>query len=262
MVIHRPYNNTLLLTSASRTYSVQIQHANRRAWIGLHTANKEQAAILARKFYEDLRANGWDSAIARRKGNPAAEKKVNVTIGEYVDAARAKSLIHVKTIESYAAALRKIASDIHATPHDGKRQWRARVDSIKLDTLTTEMIEAWRAQFIKAATDPLKEKSASVSANSFIGRARSLFGAEVIARVRDIVEIPNPIPFAGVKVEKVRVPRYRSGFDITALLGSARKELAPFKPEQFKIFLLGAMAGLRGTRSTSSHGAHSTGVRV
>jgi hypothetical protein len=107
------------------------------------------------------------------------------------------------------------------------------------------MIEAWRAQFIKRATDPLAEKSARVSANSFIGRARSLFGAETIAHVRNIIEIPNPLPFAGVKVEKVRVSRYRSEFDITALLGAARQELAPTKPEQFKIFLLGAMAGLR-----------------
>jgi integrase len=84
-----------------------------------------------------------------------------------------------------------------------------------------------------------------VSANSFIRRARSLFGRDVIARIRDIVEIPEPLPFSGVKVEKVRVPRYRSTFDMAALLESAREELAPSKPEQYKIFLLGAMAGLR-----------------
>jgi integrase len=63
--------------------------------------------------------------------------------------------------------------------------------------------------------------------------------------VRDIIEIRNPFPFAGVKVERVRVPRYRSTFDIATLLEAARQELAIFKPEQFKIFLLGAMAGLR-----------------
>jgi hypothetical protein len=34
-------------------------------------------------------------------------------------------------------------------------------------------------------------------------------------------------------------------FDIATLLESARQELAPAKPEQFKIFLLAAMAGLR-----------------
>jgi hypothetical protein len=145
-------------TPASRTYSVQIQHAKRRAWINLHTANKEQAAILARNLYLDIRANGWDAALAHRKSAPA-EKKVNVTIGEYMDAVYSKSLIHPKTLESYAAALRKIASDIHGLG-DGKRStWRARVDSLKLATLSPEAIEAWRAGFIKrGSTNPLAEK--------------------------------------------------------------------------------------------------------
>ena len=101
-------------------------------------------------------------------------------------------------------------------------------DAIKLRTLAPEKIEAWRIDFIRRkATDPLKEKSARVSANSFILRARSLFGAPTVAWVRDIVEIPEPTPFSGVKVEKVRAPRYRSTFDMAALLESARQELAP-----------------------------------
>jgi hypothetical protein len=229
----------------ARTYSVQIQHAKRRAWINLHTANKEQAAILARKFYEDLRADGWEAALARRRGIPA-EKKVNVAIGEYMDAVYSKSLVDPKTLESYAAALRKIASDIHGIDNGKRSTWRERVDAIKLATLSPEAIEAWRAGFIKrGSTNPLKEKSARISANSFIGRARSLFGAEVISRIRDIVELPNPVPFAGVKVERVHVTRYRSGFNVESLLESAREELAASRPEPFKIFLLGAMAGLR-----------------
>jgi integrase len=41
------------------------------------------------------------------------------------------------------------------------------------------------------------------------------------------------------------VASYRSGFNIETLLKSAREELAESKPEQWKILLLGAMAGLR-----------------
>ena len=40
-------------------------------------------------------------------------------------------------------------------------------------------------------------------------------------------------------------PRYRATFDMVELLESARDELATEHPEQYKIFLLGAMAGLR-----------------
>ena len=80
---------------------------------------------------------------------------------------------------------------------------------------------------------------------SFILRARSLFSVETVARIRDIVEIPERLPFSGIKVETVHGPRYRATFDMIRLLESAQAELATEHPEQYKIFLLGAMAGLR-----------------
>ena len=232
-------------TPASRTYSVQIQHANQRAWINLGTANKAQAAILARKLYEELRANGWDETMRRRRGVPA-EKKVNVTICEYLDAVKARSAIFSKTIESYGAALRKIAADIHGVAETGEKKssvsraaWRDKVGSIKLRTLTTEKIENWRIDFIRRkGTDPVKEKSARVSANSFIGCARSLFGADVVARVRDIVELPDPYrPSTESRSRRCAFPATGATFDMAALLESARDELATSKPEQYKIFL-------------------------
>jgi hypothetical protein len=226
-------------TAASRTYCVQIQHANRRARINLKTANKAQAALLARKLYLELCANGWEETLRRRRGDPAS-KKVNVTVGEYIEAVAARSLFSPKTLESYAQALRKIAGDITG---ETKREKR---DAIRLRTLTPEKIEAWRIEFIrKKATDPLREKSARISAGSFLLRARSLFSTETVARVRDLVELPEPVPFSGIKVETVRVPRYRSTFDLAELLENAREELATSRPEQYKIFLLGALAGLR-----------------
>ena len=76
-------------------------------------------------------------------------------------------------------------------------------------------------------------------------RAKALFFADTVARIRDVVEVPDPLPFASVKAESVPPPRYRSTFDIVALVESAKEELATERPELFKIFLLGAMAGLR-----------------
>jgi integrase len=224
---------------ASRSYSVQIQCAGERRWLGLGTANRKDAAALALKLYHDVRANGWEVVISRRRGDPAA-KKVNVTVGEYLEAVAAKSLFSPKTLESYTQALRKIVGDISG---ETKREKR---DAVKLRTLTPEKIEAWRIEFIrKKATDPLKQKSARISASSFLLRARALFSAETVARVKDHVELPEPLPFSGIKVQTVHAPRYRATFDMVGLLESARQELAPEHPEQYKIFLLGAMAGLR-----------------
>jgi hypothetical protein len=155
---------------ASRSYSVQIQHAGQRRWLGLGTASKKDAAALALKLYLGVRARGWEEVMRQRRGDPAS-KKVNVTVGEYIEAvAKSKSLLSPKTLESYAQALRKIAGDIVA---ETKREKR---DAIKLRTLSSEKIEAWRIEFIrKKATDPLKEKSARVSVGSFIyGRVHSL----------------------------------------------------------------------------------------
>ena len=223
----------------SKTYAVHLQHKGKRQWIGLHTANKEQAAILARKLYQDILSLGWGEALRRRKGAPS-EKKVNVTVGEYIEAVATKSLFSPKTLQSYAQALRKIAGDITGVVGREKR------DAIKLRTLIPEKIEAWRSEFIRRkATDPLRDKSARISVRSFIHRARSLFSAETVARIRDIVEIPERLPFSGIKVETVYGPRYRATFDMVELLESARAELATEHPEQYKIFLLGAMAGLR-----------------
>jgi hypothetical protein len=226
-------------TAASRTYCVQIQHAGRRARINLRTANKAQAAFEARKLYLELCANGWEETMRRRKPDPT-ERKVNVSVGQYIEAAAARSLISPKTLLSYTQALRKIAGDIAGEVKRGRR------DAVKLRTLTREKIEAWRIEFVRQkATDPLKEKSARVSANSLLLRARSLFGAAVIARVAETLELPEPLPFAGVKTEKVRVARYRATFDMAALLESARQELATERSELYKIFLLAACAGLR-----------------
>jgi hypothetical protein len=184
-------------TPAARSYSVSIQHANERRRIGLRTADKEEAGALALKFYLRLRALGWDETLRWWKGDLSDAKKSDVTVGEYVEAVAAKSLIHSKTLRSYSAALRKIASDIQGFSN-GKRSrstWRTQVDAMKLATLTSEKIEAWRADFIKrGSVNPIKEKSARVSTNSYISCARSLFGPDVIARVKDVIEIPNPIP--------------------------------------------------------------------
>jgi integrase len=226
-------------TPASRTYSVQIQHARHRSWIGLGTANKAQAAWEARQLYLSLRANGWDETMRRRRGD-VAEKKCDATIGEYIEAVRENSLLRPATIESYAVALRMIAGAITGRK---RREYR---DSIKLRSITDDKVEAWRAAYVKRkSVNPLAEKSARTTASSLILRAKAIFHADTLARVRDVVEIPDPVPFASVKAESVQPPRYRSTFDIIALVESAKEELAIAKPELFKIFLLGAMAGLR-----------------
>ena len=87
---------------ASRSYSVQIQHGGERRWLGLGTANKKDAAALALKLYLDVRAKGWEVVMRRRRGDPA-DKKVNVTIGEYIEAVAAKESLFAKDVAELRA---------------------------------------------------------------------------------------------------------------------------------------------------------------
>jgi hypothetical protein len=79
-----------------------------------------EAAALALRFYQEIRAKGWTETLRQREAIRCGQKIINVTIGEYIDAVTSRSLLHPKTLESYAAALRKIAADIHQIPHNGR----------------------------------------------------------------------------------------------------------------------------------------------
>ena len=181
---------------------MQIQHANRRSWINLETANKSQAAVEARRLYEELRANGWEETLRRRKPDAGA-KKVNLTISEYLEAVKVRSAIYSKTIESYGASLRKIAADIHGLAETGEKKspvnrgaWRAKVGAIKLRTLTAEKIENWRIDFIRRkGTDPVREKSAKgyrqTVSSVVLGRSSALM---LLRGSKTLWSFPIPFP--------------------------------------------------------------------
>lgn len=95
-----------------------------------------------------------------------------------------------------------------------------------------------------AGDDPVRQRAARISANSFLRRAKSLFAPSVTKHL-ERVTLPIPQPFDGVEFYRRTSMRYHSSFDVFQLIEGANKELASSEPEQFKIFLLAVMAGLR-----------------
>jgi integrase len=97
----------------------------------------------------------------------------------------------------------------------------------------------------KAKPDPISQRSARVSANSYLHRAKCLFGKQILKHLR--VTLPDPVPFAEVEFEKRPSLKYHSNFDVRLLVAEARAKLVdqPDKVELFKIFVLAAMCGLR-----------------
>ena len=149
-------------------------------------------------------------------------------------------------------ALRKIAADISDLESgrrggDPKRHkaWRDKVEKVELSSFTLAKIIAWREEFVaRAGNDPLRRRSAEISATSFIRRTRSLFAPRLIEHLES-VRLPDPLPFAGIKLKRRKSPRYQSTFNVAQLIEDAKNELAEPEPEQFKIFVLAIMAGLR-----------------
>jgi hypothetical protein len=96
---------------------------------------------------------------------------------------------------------------------------------------------------INGGTDPIAQRSAKVSANSFLRAARSLFSPKIVKHLS--LELPSTLPFTDCQFEPRPSSKYRSSFDILAVIEAANRELAGTDPEAYKVFLLGTMVGLR-----------------
>ncbi|MBA3543802.1 MAG: tyrosine-type recombinase/integrase [Chthoniobacterales bacterium] len=227
-------------------WSVKIQHGGRRETFALDTPNKAAAAATAREIFLALKAEGWDAVVARFKPSTQASNSPVTTVGNFLEAVKAIWSGHPKTLADYARAFRKIVADIFdidgdRTKYDhrtgGREAWIARVHQVRLSELTPDKIQRWKVKFLKRS-DPAKQRSASISVNSLMRQAKSLFAPDI---VKFIPNLP-PSPFEGVPFEPRRSTRYQSAFDLKSIIRAAQDELPP---EQFKIFLLALMAGLR-----------------
>ena len=111
--------------------------------------------------------------------------------------------------------------------------------------ITPSKVQDWKRSFItRAGDDPVKQRTARISVNSTIRRAKSLFAPDMVKHL-ETVRLPDPSPFTGIKFEPRQTTFYRSSLDIETLVDAAREDLSPVESEAFKVFLLAVMVGLR-----------------
>ena len=234
----------------------KIQHRGRRENFSLRTSNRTAAAARAKEIFQHIVGAGWEAAI--QKWKPAMEKNPaptrTATVGEFLSALKATSTVKPKTLEGYAKAFRMIVAQVADVPSGNERfdyrsgghqRWQNAVHAINLDQITPSAVQHWKAAFLKAAgSNPLTQKTAKVSANAFIRNAKALFAPKLLRFITEL-KLPDPLPFAGIAFEKAGSLRYRSTMQPEGLLLAAQNELATKHPEQFKIFVLALLAGLR-----------------
>ena len=235
-------------------WQVRLFHGGREGWFNLGTANQAAAAIKARDIYVFLKANGWDAALAKFKPDSDAAPRFNLTVGDYLNAVKSTGYIRLRTFLHYQNCLRTLASESFGI-RDGKakydyrtggnKKWIARIDSIRLERVTPDRVIDWQRHRVKhAGNSPTAIASAKRTANSYVRCARSLFGKEILKRLKG-VKLPAKLPFDGVELFESGSMKYVSKVDVHTLIADARNELKPKEPEVYKVFLLGLFAGMR-----------------
>ena len=240
----------------SANYAVEIRFRGRRVKWSLYTPNKEAAAARAKELYLFVQANGWEAAFARyrpKEALPSGARR-DVSVREFLCEVDRLRLFSASTLRDYREAFRRIVSDVAGIPRSrskfdrfggGYQRWIEAVGVVKLCEITPQKVAQWKRDFLCAAKpDPISQRSARVSANSYLRRSKCLFSRSIIKEFA--LSLPDPLPFSGVEFEKRPSLKYQSCFDIGELIAKAREELAgKGEIELFKIFLLAAFAGLR-----------------
>ncbi len=239
-------------------WTAQIQFLGRREQFPLGTANKAAAAAKAREIYISLHGHGWDETLNSYKPKAEEPKPEKSTVGDLIREVAASANYRMTTFAVYCGALRRIAADIagikatkarFSPSGAGNREWRERVDSTPLELLTADAIQQWKLDYLKQhKNSPEREHRAINTVNAHIRNARSLFTPKALMFAGKRLALPDPIPFAGSKLESRKgTTRYSSRIDPGSLLLAAKNELGevPARREQFKIFCLALLCGLR-----------------
>jgi integrase len=230
-------------------YGIQIAHRGERQFFNLETPEKTNAAGKAQRIYLDIIGKGWEAAIAIHRPMAVKAKK-SATVGALIEAAASHSKVRPGTFETYAKALRRLALGVIGEKEPKKQtaasiaERRALADSIRLDKLTPDAVNAFKVQFLKEVEGVGKRKSAAVTINSILRNSAALMKKRDNLRkiVAAEIELPAELWFDGIQKEKEPSLRYRSKIDAGSILAAAQTEL---KPEPFKALMLTLVLGLR-----------------
>jgi integrase len=236
--------------------AVRIQHGGRRETFTLATTNKDAAAIKARDIWTTVKGAGWDAAIAKFKPDQDTAPKVDVTVGDLLEAVKRAADLRPRTFQNYANCIRTIVADAFGirpakgtSKFDyragGHQEWVLKIDAIKLARLTAERITEWqRERVANAGKSEIAKASARRTCNSYVRCARSLFSPRIVRNLKQLT-LPEPHPFAGVELLETGSMKYVSRIHPATLVAAAKSELKKKDPEAYKAFLLALFAGMR-----------------
>ncbi|MGE9268113.1 MAG: site-specific integrase [Verrucomicrobiales bacterium] len=240
-------------------YSARIGHQKRRIRFPLYTPNKEKAATMAAHIFAYLLENGWDATLAKYKpqnqiGQQTEEKVAHTTVGALIETSRRYSTAREQSFNTYIKAFRRIVSSVMKIDHPSRASrkserescWQDQVDSVPLSDLTPARIQSWKKEFLEIPRDGAKErKQAIITLNSLIRNSKALFAKKLLPFLHSDLQLPSPLPFDQVSMEKPPSQRYHSQINARKILKDAHENLKNEHVEAYKILLLALICGLR-----------------
>lgn len=236
--------------------AVRIQHLGEREEFRFNTTNRQAAAVQALDVFRFLKANGWKATRAKFKPDAEGQPKLDVTVGDYLAAVDGTRRLRARTFDNYRRCFRTIIAESFGirlkkgeSKYDyrtgGNTAWIQRVDEIRLERLTPDVVNRWKRDRIASVGHaPAALASARRTVNSYIRCARSLFTPAVVREIGSL-KLPTPLPFHGVELEESGSQKYVSKINVQTLIAAAKNELKPADAEAYKAFLLGLFAGMR-----------------
>ncbi|RYZ74615.1 MAG: hypothetical protein EOP09_00145 [Proteobacteria bacterium] len=237
----------------SPNFSARIFYQKENGRFPLATPNKEAAAKKAAQIFQFLIDNGWEATRRKFKPHTLKEESSNLmdTVGALIVAASSISSARPQSKDTYIKAFRRIVAEIEGFGDGRNRssntlaEWKMKVDGVKLAAITPAKVLEWKIAFIaKAGTAPLQRRSAKTTCNSLLRNSKALFARKTLRFLKEKVQLPSPLPFDEIPMEKQESMRYQSKINAAKIIEKAVEELSD-QPEVFKAFLLSLLFGLR-----------------
>lgn len=235
--VYHPRYGVAKSQKEAATFAVRIQAHGERRNVALPGTTIRKAAESAMKLYKLVDMHGWERGLAEFRGETPKPRNA-LTLGEYLMEVTATGEIIPRTLRTYTAKVRRIASDLgkvrlpegmnkYDHVNGGNQEWQRLVDAVPLRKLTPDAVQVWLSNHLgQFRSNPAKLISATKSANSCIRAGKAIFAERIRERLTHVI-LPDPLPFVGMKTAKERPTRYRSEIENPeVLLVAGVRELA------------------------------------
>lgn len=231
---------------------MRLAIGGKRRQLSLDSGNKQTAAERAASIYSMAKDQGWDAAVSaygsRRK--PTPPPPASATVGDVIRVIEERGT-HLRTSTKLRiySALRVVASSAAGVEEYNTRATNAAksarrnaIDKIDLAAVTPDLVRRWQRDFIAGTDDDLHLACKKRSSDGTLAAFSRAWTAALAPHYLDAGLVMPANPAKGVRLFRLKTPRYRSDVDVGALVRDAEDQLSV---DGYRTLVLALQFGLR-----------------